>query len=389
MRVKRQAHSVEGLEPFVVPPGQEPLFPPLPPSLPAVRRRRWPYAIGGAILFTGFAAAILVWVLLFRGPDLRQYDDGLAEAINVAGSIQIATDALSAPKDLQQFRSFLITYGDDLRTAEVDAASIGETRHRQALLRVVTAEQGYVTELRRLSQLAPREVANVQFARSSELAREAEEAILAAPSLPSGGEVRAIDLSPAALTRVLSALRATWVEIQADRRRINRLNANRVASLRAVRSFSAQFDGIVARYSEAREELGDWIYKVNSVGASFIEAYQVLELQAERRRQFRSELAALSSPPEFSPDKAALLAVMDSAIAATETASRGIAEYQSDYSGYYSSYDQTPGWQEFEVTSDAVGTSYANALRAYKQRKDLVEAGLSKRVRLPKLPTNP
>ena len=70
----------------------------------------------------------------------------------------------------------------------------------------------------------------------------------------------------------------------------------------------------------------------------------MLYQQAERRRQLRDELTALVAPAEFATMKADVLAVMDSAIPATEDASRGISEYQSDTYYSYGSYDQTPGW---------------------------------------------
>jgi hypothetical protein len=84
--------------------------------------------------------------------------------------------------------------------------------------------------------------------------------------------------------------------------------------------------------------------------------------------------------------KANVLAVMDSAITATEDASRGISEYQSDVDYTYYSYDQTPGWLSFQEASQQIGTDYGRALSAYEQQKRTILTRLSKREPLPKPP---
>ena len=151
-----------------------------------------------------------------------------------------------------------------------------------------------------------------------------------------------------------------------------------------MQSFTGSFDGILSRYSASRDELGDWASKVATEGATYTEAYQVLEQQADRRRQLRDELAALSAPAEFATARASILSVMDSAITATEDASRGISEYQSDYT--YSSYDQTPGWTSFHETSLQIADDYGSAMSTYERDKQTIIARLSKREPLPKSP---
>jgi hypothetical protein len=150
-----------------------------------------------------------------------------------------------------------------------------------------------------------------------------------------------------------------------------------------VRSFTGSFDGIIGRYSDSREELGDWTAKVESEGSTYSEAYQVLYQQTERRVQLRDEMVALAAPAEFAAMRADGLSVMDSAIAATEDASRGISEYQSDS---YGSFDQTPGWVSFQEASEQIGTDYSHALADYDAQKRTIIARLAKREPLPKPP---
>jgi hypothetical protein len=72
-----------------------------------------------------------------------------------------------------------------------------------------------------------------------------------------------------------------WVAYTRCIAQIKKANKARAAQLEAIRSFTGQFDGVIARYSSARNDFGEWIDKVNTEGASFLEAYQVLGQQAD------------------------------------------------------------------------------------------------------------
>ena len=387
LRRKQEAATAQSTEPSVVPLRDEPLFPPLaaPPS--SARRRSWVYALGG-LLALGAAAAVGVtaWLLL-RGPDLQAYDEGLGDAVRLASSTQSASDAVDAPADLSQLRATLRVRRDDIALYEAEAQAVEQRRHRVVLLTALAAERRYVTELERLAGLAPPLATEAEFAGAREYAEEAEDALAAALALrPNEAASSGVELTPAPVIRVLSTARERWIQARQERARVTRLNRQRAEQLASLRAFTDQFDGIIARYSSARSELAAWIDKVNASGATFAEAYDVLAQQADRRRQLREELAGLSTPAAFAADKERVLAVMDRAVDATTSASRGISEYQVDDEGYYSSYDQTPGWQSFEQTTDEISRSYAAAIAAYQARKTEVFRPLMKKVPLPKLP---
>lgn len=164
-------------------------------------------------------------------------------------------------------------------------------------------------------------------------------------------------------------------------------NQRRAAQLATIRAFTGRLDGIVARYSSSRRELSVWIAQVNRSGASFGEAYQVLDQQAERRRQLRTELAGLEAPAVFAGHVSGLLAVIDQAIDATEAAARGITEYQYSSWYEYSRYDETPGWLMFEQASDDISRSYGAALDRYTRAKAAATKQLQRKAPLPPPPS--
>jgi DNA repair exonuclease SbcCD ATPase subunit len=305
----------------------------------------------------------------------------------IASASQDDVDALGDPSGLDRLESAISLELEELRIMANDAQAIEDDEHRAAILSFIDAEKRYLTELVRLAGLSSEEASIDQYDLIGDLADEAEEEMAAAITLrPGDPPVTGVVLSPAPLTRALSELAAYRAEVVKERARITRLNKERAKKLATVRSATEQVDGIIDRYSTARAELSNWISGVNSHGATFLEAYQVLDQQAERRRQLRDELAALEMPDPFGQDKAALLAVMDQAVAATEAAYRGIEEYQYDFNYRYYSYDQTPGWLQFEAATDDISDSYSATLANYEDRKLTVLKKISRRTPLPKLP---
>jgi hypothetical protein len=75
---------------------------------------------------------------------------------------------------------------------------------------------------------------------------------------------------------------------------------------------------------------------------------------------------------------------MDAAIDAMGAASRGMAEYQFDWS--YWDFRDTPGWQEFERVTSDITERFATTLSAYESTKGQVLKELNTRTPLPELP---
>jgi hypothetical protein len=61
-----------------------------------------------------------------------------------------------------------------------------------------------------------------------------------------------------------------------------------------------------------------------------------------------------------------------------------MAEFQYDWTYWH--YTETPGWQEFEQTTDEITRSYNSALSTYEALKTKLTKKLSKQIALPKLP---
>jgi hypothetical protein len=334
-------------------------------------------------LLVGTLAAASAVYLATRGPNLQAFNDTLREVVALTGGIQSSTDELAATPDLKPFAAMLAVRLDDLDPVEVEARATNPVRHRDALTTAIERQQLYIRELQRLAGLSPSAATTDQFVAVRDLAASAEASLAAALALGPEELRTNLDLSAAALLRVLATSHRTWLDRKAARASALRINRRRAATLSALQSFTNDFDGIISRYSAARTELSDWIARVNSVGVTYDEAYQMLYQQTERRRELRGELAALRAPAPFAQDKQAVLAAMDRAIDATEAAARGISEYQFDYS--YARYDETPGWQQFESASDEISDAYGQALATYAERKRTLFARLSKRVRVPTL----
>jgi hypothetical protein len=251
---------------------------------------------------------------------------------------------------------------------------------------LVGATESYLDELQAAATLPAGQNPQAASDRADEQADELESVLAAANALSSRDELPPPNVSATPLVRALASRHQAFLTYEKQLAATKALNRSRAAHLASAQTFTRSFDGIIGRYSDSRNELGDWTAKVESEGATYTEAYEVLYQQAERRRQLRDELSALVAPAEFATMKADVLAVMDSAITATEDASRGISEYESDTYYSYGSYDQTPGWVSFQDASEQIRTDYGRAVAAYDAQKRTILARLAKREPLPKPP---
>jgi hypothetical protein len=261
----------------------------------------------------------------------------------------------------------LTTRDGDLSATEAQARSLSDSRQREVLLAAVNAERTYLAELERLVSLSPKARTPGQLQRVGSLAHTLDGALAAAIQLhASEPPLALVSLDPTALTRLASASHSSYV---ANRARLAAANRARLRQLVAVQSFATQADGIMSRYSSSRTDLSNWIAGVNAYGATYDEAYGQLSQQSQVRSQLRTELASFKAPTALVADQQGLLAVIDRAVNAMNAAVQGISQYQAGSYGSYSSYDQTPGWQQFESESAAVTQQYADAYAKYQSDK--------------------
>lgn len=351
-------------------------------GMPTRKRRRWPYVVLAiALLIGGITAG---WWYGYRQPDLNRFSVQLSNITALAASSQEATDSLADPSDLDKFSTEVDALLSETRDLQDDAGEVKDGGRREALENIATAEVAYLEELARLSELPSAEARPSEYLRVGELASELEGAFEDAQSFDASLEVPAI--SPSPLTSALADLASYRKEVIKERERARKINQQRAEDLAAVNAFTDQLDGIVSRYSAARADLAAWIDNVDRYGASFGAAYSKLDQQIALRSQLRNELAALTPPDPFGADQAALLAVMDRAITATQDAYRGIEEYQFDFNLRYIFYYETPGWRSFEAQTDEISDSYETVLANYEANKAETVKRLERRVPLPELP---
>lgn len=374
----------DAFAPIAVLPGEEPLFPPAPAIAPVARRRRWPYAVAlaGILIVAGGASGGWYWST--RGPDLGAFDAGLANAVQVAGRVQTDIDGIGDKGSPSGLAVELRTNARGLASLQLAVQDVSPTKHRIALMSVVLAGQEYIEELERVVAIPPSRPLAGELTQLPRLAGALNAAVRNAGALNSRDSRVLPTADPGALVRRLTARRTAWVMYTRRVASVRRANKARAAQLEAVRSFTGQFDGVIGRYSAARNDLARWIDKVNTQGATFIEAYQVLGQQAALRQQLRDEASRLGAPSLFASDRTATLAIMDHAIAATEAASRGVAEYQYDDS--YAVYDESPGWLEFEAASTEISGAYTTAISNYDAHKKLTFERLARKQPLPPPP---
>lgn len=362
-----------------------PVAEPIEPPRPARRRRRLLVAtIAALAVLAAVGGAFAAWTKILR-PGVGTFDADVRAVMAIAGAIQDEQDGLESPSELAEFAEELDDADDDLQGVGRSVAAIESESYRVAAARLVDAAATYLEELRRLAMLPAAEINDDQYGRARELARALNAAFTEATDLRDL-VARGVVYSPSTLTRVLANLEDYRERVLRQRARIIAANKARTERLNEVRAFTDQMDGIIARYTAARSEVADWIEGVDTYGATFDEAYQVLGEQTERRRQLRTELAALPAPPQFATAKQSLLGVMDQAVAALEAAYRGIEEYQWDFDYRYLSYDETPGWRTFQAQTAGISDRYAAVLTSYSAQKETVLTRLGTKTPLPKVP---
>jgi hypothetical protein len=376
--------------PFVVRQGEEALFPAQPSAAEDKRglSKGQLRAIVGGSLLVAVLLGVLVLYLATRGPDTAAFEQGYEDTSAAIAVIAGATDDVTAVA-LPAYRRTLEAQERELPRLEIAAAAVEQADRRAALVALIGATERYVDELQAAASLPAAQNPQAASDRADEQADELDSALAAANALSSRDELSPPNVSAMPLVRALASRHQAFLNYEKQLAAAKELNQRRAARLATAQTFTRSFDGIIGRYSDSRDELGDWTAKVKRDGATYTEAYAVLAQQTERRRQLRDELSALVAPAEFATMQADVLAVMDSAITATEDASRGISEYQSDvYDTYYSyySYDQTPGWMSFQEASAQIAKDYSLALSAYENQKRTIIARLSKREPLPNPP---
>jgi len=351
---------------------------------PSRPRRGYGRAMKVAVgLLAVVAIGIASWYLL-RGPDLAPYDEGMRAISAWAEDLQGSANDVTGPEDLASLSESIGDSADDLSDIENEVGDLDAPEHHAALLALIAAETNLLEEVQRLSELPSADVNANELVEVEDLSEEVVSTFAAALDL------RQPDPTPASptfdetpLTSALLDLAEYRKEVIRERARITKANKRRAGELETLKAFTGDVDGIVERYSTARAELSNWITTTDA-GRTWQEAYQVLDQGSSQRAQLRDELASLEAPSAFTSVRSDLLAIMDRAVEAMGAASRGMAEFQYDWSYWH--YTETPGWQEFEQATDEITSSYNSSLNTYEELKSELTKRLSKQTPPPELP---
>jgi hypothetical protein len=170
------------------------------------------------------------------------------------------------------------------------------------------------------------------------------------------------------------------------RRQVARIKHETKGELAAMNSYATSMRGYLATYDGLRSSMDEWIQKVDSEGATFEESYDFLASASSARAAVRQNIAALDAPAALATAHNNFLGVLDSAVAAVDSAYTGIGEYESDFFGErYVDYKDTPGWQTFRSESERVSEEYGSA-RATLESSILQEQRKIERRHLPPKP---
>lgn len=159
------------------------------------------------------------------------------------------------------------------------------------------------------------------------------------------------------------------------RRQVARIKREKKGELAVMESYASSMRSYLATYDGLRSDLDGWIQKVDSEGATFAEAYDFLSNASSERAAVRDSIAALGPPAALASAHNSFLTVLNSAVAAVDSAYSGIAEYEFDFDYEYFDYKDTPGWRTFRSESDRISGEYGaarstlEALIAEEQRK--------------------
>ena len=153
------------------------------------------------------------------------------------------------------------------------------------------------------------------------------------------------------------------------RSRVQRVRRERRAALAAVAGYESGVRGYLATYDGLGTELDDWIRKVDTEGATFSDAHKFLGSASTARQRVRDGIAALDAPAAVASTHASLLAFIDRALAAVDSARAGVSEVERDSKGKrrYSDYMDAPGWQRFRSESNAADSKSAAARSTWQE----------------------
>lgn len=185
------------------------------------------------------------------------------------------------------------------------------------------------------------------------------------------------------IDQVDARLGAIAAQLSTWRTQVKQIEADKAQRLAALDAYAESVRPLLDRYSGLRRDAQDFVDRVDTVGATYDEAYSFFESAASQRQSIRTSLATLTPPAKMAASHSGLLAVIDTAIGAVNDAAAGVRQ---DEFSYFTYYKDTPGWQTFESKSDQITGAYDSAVGVWNDAVDAERAEIEA-IPLPPKPT--
>lgn len=293
------------------------------------------------------------------------------DATGEAGRLARALDAAEKTADL---RSLATTSAAEATAARSAAQTLPEGEGKQVL-------GGYADVLAAVADLAQvdGESASVWKAARAEMAA-------AFRSVSASADAPALDVQArqalASADGVVAAATAAFADWRA---KTDAAVEARAADGEDLKEYAAFFRTQTKSYEQLRQDLSTFTARVEDPGAdvSYAEGYAFLSQAGEDRRLVRDTLVGTSVPDGAQEAHSEVVAAIDRAISAVQSAYDGLEQSQDCFEDC-PYYRDTTGWQTFLSESDAISKGYARALTRWDASVVAAERAISNRPLPPK-----
>lgn len=367
-----------------LPPG--PTAPPAAPGVAqpaAVREKRALHVsrttalVGGGILLV---VALVVAAILLWPEDTVEID---TDAELASGSEQLS-ESVRAFSDADQFEDLraaatAATDGAGTYQDRIDAlADLGDEELLAAAVGVLGAERTLLQSLgRTFEDYATRDF-RVWPQRSETLERrvnqlEARQDALAALENEDITAVADVDAAHEMITDLNRLVDAKIEEYQAWVEERDRAAGSKAAALFGLNAYARPMQDLISQYSGLRAELDRWTDRLDTEIVYASEAYDVLGDAVDARVSVGNQMRALQPPPALANVHASLVALIDEASSAVESAYASVTEYL--YDSYYGYWDvrNTPEWGAFEDASSRISANLDASISSWNAARDAEE----------------
>ena len=345
----------------------------------SVPRRAW-IITAGALCASLVVVGGVFWYL-------NQEDDSARtkSSIRAAASTEVllrsATPRIHYLTDIRSLAHRVEAQLPDLKEANSTAAGISDASTREPIVQSTRALVAGSLALARMSRLSSNKPQDWQR-QVGQIADAASVLRLGWPNLTRVARAAGVTDLPAEEQLSLAVSKAGLVVDKAIRKlarwqaAVHQSLRTKHAELAALTAYSAAMQGQIATYGQQRDDTQSFLNHANDGGynITFDDAYTFVADAQSARQNVQSSMRAMTPPTDALSAHSGMVDAIGSAVDALNYATSGLQEYQADkgsFSPEYSSFRDTPSWQEFTSLSDSAGANWSSAVSSW-------EAGIAK-----------